>query len=77
MVWLIVYLHNAKINKYGFIESPYKRVKNAIVEDKIEYLSAMEEGKYTIAQANSKVDKNGKNYRRFSFMSPKFKLCAF
>ena len=50
----------AKINKYGFIESPYKRVKNGIVEDKIEYLSAMEESKYTIAQANSKVDKNGK-----------------
>ena len=50
----------AKINKYGFIESPYKRVKNAIVEDKIEYLSAMEESKYTIAQANSKVDKSGK-----------------
>ena len=50
----------AKINKYGFIESPYKKVKNAIVEDKIEYLSAMEETKYTIAQANSKVDENGK-----------------
>jgi len=50
----------AKINKYGFIESPYRRVKNAIVEEKIEYLSAMEETKYTIAQANSKVDKNGK-----------------
>ena len=50
----------AKINKYGFIESPYKKVKNGIVEDKIEYLSAMEETKYTIAQANSKVDKNGK-----------------
>ena len=50
----------AKINKYGFIESPYKKVKNGIVEDKIEYLSAMNESKYTIAQANSKVDKNGK-----------------
>jgi DNA-directed RNA polymerase subunit beta len=50
----------AKINKYGFIESPYKKVKNAIVEDKIEYLSAMEETKYVIAQANSKIDKNGK-----------------
>jgi len=50
----------AKINKYGFIESPYKRVKNGVVEDKIEYLSAMDESKYTIAQANSKVDKNGK-----------------
>ena len=50
----------AKINKYGFIESPYKRVKNGVVEDKVEYLSAMEETKYTIAQANAKLDKNGK-----------------
>ena len=50
----------AKINKYGFIESPYKKVKNGVVEDKVEYLSAMEETKYTIAQANSKVDKSGK-----------------
>jgi len=50
----------AKINKYGFIESPYKKVKNGIIEDKVEYLSAMEETKYTIAQANAKVDKNGK-----------------
>ena len=50
----------AKINKYGFIESPYKRVKKGIVEDKVEYLSAMEETKYTIAQANAKLDKNGK-----------------
>jgi len=50
----------AKINKYGFIESPYKKVKEGIIEDKVEYLSAMEETKYTIAQANAKVDKNGK-----------------
>ena len=50
----------AKINKYGFIESPYKKVKNAVVEDKIEYLSAMEETKFVIAQANTKIDKNGK-----------------
>ena len=50
----------AKINKYGFIESPYKKVKDGVVEDKVEYLSAMEETKYTIAQANAKVDKNGK-----------------
>ena len=41
----------AKINKYGFIESPYKRVKDGIIEDNVEYLSAMEETKYTIAQA--------------------------
>ena len=50
----------AKINKYGFIESPYKKVKNGVVEDTVEYLSAMEETKFTIAQANSKVDNNGK-----------------
>ena len=50
----------SKINKYGFIESPYKKVENGIVQDKIEYLSAMEETKFTIAQANSVIDKNGK-----------------
>ncbi|WP_440926711.1 DNA-directed RNA polymerase subunit beta [Candidatus Pelagibacter sp.] len=50
----------AKINKYGFIESPYKKVKDGIVQDKVEYLSAMEETKFTIAQANTKLDKNGK-----------------
>jgi len=50
----------AKINKYGFIESPYKKVKNGKVEDKVEYLSAMEETKFTIAQANAKLDKSGK-----------------
>jgi DNA-directed RNA polymerase subunit beta len=50
----------AKINKYGFIESPYKRVKDSVVQDKVEYLSAMEETKFTIAQANTKIDKNGK-----------------
>ena len=50
----------AKINKYGFIESPYKKVKDAVVQDKVEYLSAMEEVKFTIAQATTKLDKNGK-----------------
>jgi len=50
----------SKINKYGFIESPYKKVENGKVIENIEYLSAMEETKYTIAQANSKLDKNGK-----------------
>ncbi len=50
----------SKINKYGFIESPYRKVIDAVVQDKIEYLSAMEETKYTIAQANSKIDKSGK-----------------
>ena len=50
----------SKINKYGFIESPYRKVVDGVVQEKIEYLSAMEETKFTIAQANSKVDKNGK-----------------
>jgi len=50
----------SKINKYGFIESPYRKVVDGVVQEKIEYLSAMEETKYTIAQANSKIDKNGK-----------------
>jgi DNA-directed RNA polymerase subunit beta len=50
----------AKINKYGFIESPYKKVKDGVVQDNVEYLSAMEETKFTIAQANTKLDKSGK-----------------
>jgi DNA-directed RNA polymerase subunit beta len=50
----------SKINKYGFIESPYKKVMNGVVQDNIEYLSAMEETKFTIAQANSVIDKDGK-----------------
>jgi DNA-directed RNA polymerase subunit beta len=50
----------AKINKYGFIESPYKKVKEGVVQNNVEYLSAMEETKFTIAQANTKLDKNGK-----------------
>ncbi len=50
----------SKINKYGFIESPYKKVKDGIVQNNIEYLSAMQETKFTIAQANSLIDKNGK-----------------
>ena len=50
----------AKINKYGFIESPYKKVKEGVVQDNVEYLSAMEETKFTIAQANAKIDNNGK-----------------
>ena len=46
----------ARINKYGFIESPYRRVVDGRVTDEVIYLSAMEEGRYTIAQANSELD---------------------
>src|SRR6266513_3009287 len=50
----------ARTNEYGFIETPYRRVKDAKVSKEIEYLSAIEEGKYVIAQANADLDKNGK-----------------
>ncbi len=46
----------SKVNKYGFIESPYKKVSNGKILNKIEYLSAIEEEKYTIAQANSPIN---------------------
>ncbi len=49
----------ARINKYGFIESPYRKVANGKVTDEVVYLSAIEEGKYTIAQANAVLDKSG------------------
>src|SRR5437764_630258 len=50
----------ARVNKYGFIETPYRRVKDGKVSKEIEYLSAIEEGKYVIAQANAELDKKGK-----------------
>ncbi len=50
----------ARTNEYGFIETPYRRVKDTKVTKDIEYLSAIEEGKYVIAQANAQLDKNGK-----------------
>ena len=50
----------ARTNDYGFLETPYRKVENSVVSDKIEYLSAIEEGEYVIAQANATLDKNGK-----------------
>ena len=50
----------ARVNQYGFIESPYRRVVDGKVTDEVIYMSAMEEAKYTIAQANSPLDKSGK-----------------
>jgi len=46
----------ARVNQYGFIESPYRRVIDGKVTDDVVYLSAMEEGRYAIAQANVEVD---------------------
>ena len=48
-----------RVNKFGYIESPYKKVINGKVTSEIKYLSAIEEEKYTIAQANSKTKKDG------------------
>ncbi|SFV59368.1 DNA-directed RNA polymerase beta subunit [hydrothermal vent metagenome] len=50
----------AKTNEYGFLETPYCEVKKGKVTDKIIYLSAIDEGKHTIAQANAMVDGKGK-----------------
>jgi DNA-directed RNA polymerase subunit beta len=46
----------AKTNKYGFLETPYRRVENGKVTAEIDYLSAIEESQFTIAQANSELD---------------------
>ena len=50
----------ARTNWYGFIETPYRKVVDAKVTDEIKYLSAIEEGKYVIAQANAEFDAKGK-----------------
>ncbi|MFG1414206.1 MAG: DNA-directed RNA polymerase subunit beta [Pseudomonadota bacterium] len=50
----------ARVNKYGFIEAPYRRVTDGHVTDEVVYLSAMEEGKYHVAQANIPLDANGR-----------------
>lgn len=46
----------ARINNYGFIETPYRKVKDGLVTDEVEYLSALDEAKYRIAQASSPLD---------------------
>ncbi|MCK0199054.1 DNA-directed RNA polymerase subunit beta [Ancylobacter sp. 6x-1] len=50
----------ARVNKYGFIEAPYRRVRDSQVQDEVVYLSAMEEGKYYVAQANIPLDDQGR-----------------
>ncbi|MDP9124307.1 MAG: DNA-directed RNA polymerase subunit beta, partial [Pseudomonadota bacterium] len=49
----------ARLNDYGFLETPYRRVGGSKVTDQIDYLSAIEESKYVIAQANASLDENG------------------
>jgi len=50
----------ARLNDYGFIETPYRRVVDGVVTMEIDYLSAIEEGKYIIAQANATLDAKGR-----------------
>jgi DNA-directed RNA polymerase subunit beta len=50
----------AKVNEYGLIEAPYRKVDNSKASDKVEYLTADEEDEFFVAQANSPLDKNGK-----------------
>jgi len=50
----------ARTNKYGFLETPYRRVNDRQVTSDVEYLSAIEEGQYVIAQANANIDEKGK-----------------
>ena len=50
----------ARVNKYGFIETPYRRVEEGQVTDDVRYMSATEEMRHTVAQANATLDENGK-----------------
>jgi len=49
----------ARVNPYGFIESPFRKVADGKITDEVVYMSAMEEARYTIAQANSELDAKG------------------
>jgi DNA-directed RNA polymerase subunit beta len=50
----------ARTNEYGFLETPYRKVENGCVTDTVEYLSAIEEGQYVIAQANASLGQEGR-----------------
>jgi len=49
----------ARVNKYGFIEAPYRKIRDGKVTEDVQYLSAMEEQKYSVAQADTPIDANG------------------
>jgi DNA-directed RNA polymerase subunit beta len=50
----------ARVNPFGFIETPYRKVRDGVVTDEIEYLTADEEDRHVVAQANSPLDENGR-----------------
>ena len=49
----------ARLNEFGFLETPYRKVENKRLTDQVDFLSAIEEGRYVIAQANAEVDDKG------------------
>ncbi|MBU2512549.1 DNA-directed RNA polymerase subunit beta [bacterium] len=53
----------ARLNEFGFIETPYRKVEGSGMADQIDYLSAIDEGKFKIAQANAPIDEDGKFIR--------------
>ncbi len=80
-IGLIVSLSaHGQINEYGFLETPYRKVENGKVTDKIEFLTANREDNYFIAQANAQIDKSGnfvkslipcRNRGNFPYKKPK------
>ncbi|MCX8059297.1 MAG: DNA-directed RNA polymerase subunit beta [Spirochaetes bacterium] len=52
-------------NDYGFLETPYRKVENGVVTNKIEYLTAIEEERYYIAQSLEEIDENGRFKNQF------------
>ncbi len=50
----------ARLNEFGFLETPYRKVENQKLTDQIDFLSAIEEGRYVIAQANAELDDEGR-----------------
>jgi DNA-directed RNA polymerase subunit beta len=61
----------SRVNEYGFLETPYRKVKNGTVTKEIEYLAAMDEEKYIIAQANAELDDKGRFIR--DYVAARFK----
>ena len=60
-IGLIGYLSTyARINRFGFIETPYRKVRDGVATEEIEYLAADDEDRYVIAQANARVDDRGR-----------------
>ena len=55
----------ARINKYGFIETPYRKVTDGQISDDVTYLSAIDEGKYVVAQADADLDAEGRFVQDF------------